>query len=155
MPRKGKSKPLEGNSTYLFRIERIAPEYGFHVAHSRLDQGPYGEYAHTQIVATCLAPSNLSARETHLTVIGDRTFSTLLQNPPSQSAPANGVGTLTLRGNQSQYLGSMPFDALMAIAPSVLAGGLQFVALVGPPLLRGSSRISSMQFLRDADPEDY
>jgi len=100
-------------------------------------------------------PPKLAGRETQFTVIGDREYTQALVQPPRDCTAANGIGTLAMRGGESQYLGSLPFDVLMAIGPCVLTGGLQFMALVGPPLFRGSTRITRMSFLKDADPNDY
>jgi hypothetical protein len=60
-----------------------------------------------------------------------------------------------MRGTQSEYLGSLPFDVLMALSPVVLAGGLKFIYLSGPELKRGSTRIQHMHFFSEAHPEDY
>lgn len=141
--------------TYLFRIEHIAPDYSFYSSHSRWDEGPYGEYAHTKIDGSCLVPAKLAGRATRFTFFGDRAVAAMLEHPNQEAAPANGIGTLTMRGVHSEYLGSMPFDVLLGLAPTIVAGGLRFITLVGPPLYRGTSRISSVSFLANADPEDY
>jgi hypothetical protein len=66
-----------------------------------------------------------------------------------------GVGTLTMRGSRSEYLGSIPFDVLLALAPPILAGGLKFIYLSGPALSHGSSRIRDISFWGEADPAEF
>ena len=65
------------------------------------------------------------------------------------------IGSMTFRGASSEYLGSIPFDSLMAISLMILSGAIKFIYLSGTPLKRGSSRIRYMAFWEEANPDDY
>jgi hypothetical protein len=155
MVRKRKPKQIEIVQSYLFAIETIKPHYSFGIGHPRFDRGVYSEHAHTEIMGTCLVPRKLSGRETRFILIGDRTITTEMNDPGKVVRQATGVGTLTMRGSRSEYLGSFPFDVLLAVAPIILAGGLKFICLSGPALSHGSSRIRDISFWREADPAEF
>ena len=154
MPRKRNPPESDQIQTYLFEIKEIIPDYSFGVAHSRFDQGAFGEYAHTEITAICVVPQKLSGRETRFLLIGDRRITQELNKPGSET-PWNGIGTLTMRGTRSEYLGSFPLDVLIGLAPLIQAEWLRFITLSGPQLRHGSSRISHFRFVKHADPDDY
>lgn len=154
MPRKvGKSRIL-AVEIYLFEIVGISPTYSFHVGHERFEPGAYGEHLHIGLTAMCLRPRKFEGRETGFTFIGTRELVTQTQAMPRTGVYPNRVGTLTLRGEQSDYLGSLPYDAASTLPLMVLAGGYRFIYLSGPPMYRGSSRIGSSSFYRDFDPND-
>ena len=88
------------------------------------------------------------------TFIGSREVIAKTQAMPRMWGYPNEVGTLTLRGKQSDYLGTLPYDAASTLPLMVLAGGYRFIYLSGPPMYRGSSRIGSSSFYRDFDPND-
>jgi hypothetical protein len=62
-----------------------------------------------------------------------------------------GIGTLTMRGNQSSYLGSIPFDAALPIPGLVLSGGYRFIYLAGEPVRNGTARIQFISFYHEYD----
>jgi hypothetical protein len=155
MVRKRKPKQIETAESYLFAIETMRPDYSFGLGDPRFDRGVYSEHAHTEIMATCLVPQKLSGRETRFILIGDRSITAETNDPDRVVQSATGVGTLTMRGSRSEYLGCFPFDVLLALAPSILAGGLKFIYLSGPALSHGSSRIRCISFWREADPSQF
>jgi hypothetical protein len=148
-------KPVEDSpSSYIFRIGHVNPTYSFGTS-STPSVSRFDEYAHTEILATCIAPPKVKGRETQFTILGDRAFTQTLGNPDASLEVCNGIGTLTMRGTRSQYFGAMPFDALMGITPALTTGALEYIILAGPQLSRGSTRIRYMSFLRHVDPDDY
>lgn len=155
MPRESKKRLREQSESYLFEIEQINPHYSVHLGHPRFDAGAYGEHLHIEISAKCLAPAKFLARETKFVFIADRSMAReLVESRLRQSMPIN-VGTLTMRGSQSDYLGSLPFDAALALPTIALAGGYRFILLGGSSMYRGSAQIMSSGFYRDIDSEDF
>lgn len=150
-----RTKTETAPASYLFKIGGIHPDYSFGTAHPPYEHGTLSEYAHTEIQAECLVPKRLSGRSTRITLLGDRGLTRSLAATPKPAEPISGIGTLTMRGSQSEYLGSLPFDALLALAPLILARGLRYIYMSGPPLWHGSSRITYMAFKQIADPADY
>jgi hypothetical protein len=92
---------------------------------------------------------------TRFTFIGDRSNERDLwvQTPAVEKHEA-GVGTLTFRGERSEYLGSVPFDALWSVVHTTLAGGFRFIYLHGAAMKNGTARIKSIGFYNEFDLDD-
>lgn len=154
MRRKAGKKRIPEGESYLFEIVDIAPTYSFHVGNERFEPGAYGEHLHIELATKCLRPRKFEGRGTTFTFIGRRELIAETQAMPRAGVDPSGVGTLTLRGKQSDYLGSLPYDAANTLPLMVLAGGYKFIYLSGPPMFRGSARIGSSSFYRHFDPND-
>jgi hypothetical protein len=151
-PRK-RAAPIKDWDSFLFRIEEVDPHYSFSDG-SKFQPTAHNEHLHLHVVAVCVSPPKFDGRKTRFTLIGDRQ---LEQDQWMQkSAPENhrGVGTITMRGEQSEYLGSIPYDSVWHISAMMISGGLRFIYLHGAALFRGSARISSISFYREFDLED-
>lgn len=140
--------------SYLFEIVGVSPTYSFHVGMQRLEPGAYGEHLHIELRAKCLRPRQFEGRLTEFTFIGDRDFIAATQTRHAGERAPNGVGSLTMRGKQSDYLGTLPYDAAANLALMILAGGYRYIYLGGPAVYRGTSRISSSSFYRQYNPDD-
>lgn len=146
-------KAPEAWGSYLFEIVRLHSHYSFGRG-SRFDRTAFGEYLHPQIDATCLAPEKFRGRLTHFTLIGDRRIEhDLWMQTPAPEHEA-GVGTLTMRGEQSDYLGSLPYDAAWRLSPVILTGGFRYIYLHGAAMYRGTARIHSIGFYEEFDIEE-
>lgn len=88
------------------------PHYSFGISHAPLQVGPYSEYHHTEIEAVCVAPKRFVNRTTSFTLMGDRGHTADLMHPDQATRTPMGVGTLTMRGDQSNYLGSYRWTQL-------------------------------------------
>lgn len=156
MAEKRTSKSTETVESFLFKIESISPDYSFGLGNPRFDRGAYSEHAHTEIVATCLAPKRFAGRTTAFTLLGSRDIAEELRQPDKAFQQPRGVGTLTVRGNRSEYLGSLPLDALLNLTQPIIAGGLEYISLAGFRE-RGTSaiRINYVAFRREMDLDDY
>lgn len=156
MAEKRTPKPTETVESFLFKIESISHDYSFGLGNARFDRGAYNEHAHTEIVTTCLAPKRFAGRVTTFTLLGDRSITEELRQPDSTVQRPRGVGTLTMRGNRSEYLGPFPLDALLTLTQPVLAGGLKYISLAGLRERRTSAiRVNYIAFRREADLNDY
>lgn len=156
MAEKRTPKSTETAENFLFKIESINPDYSFGLGNPRFDRGAYSEHAHTEIVTTCLAPKRFAGRATTFTLLAERSISEELSKPDRAIQRPLGVGTLTMRGNRSQYLGSLPLDALLSLTQPVLAGGIKYISFAGLRD-RGSSaiRVNYIAFRREVDLDDY
>lgn len=152
--RKSKTR-VATHESYLFQITEVSPHYGFHLAHAPHETGAYGEYLHTELKAKCLKPSKYEGRETTFTFIGDRGITDELKAPGRTQRSPLCVGTLTMRGNRSSYLGSLPFDIAVALPLIAVADGSGFIVLSGTTARGGTATIRSSSFYRDIDPDDY
>lgn len=74
-------------------------------------------------------------------------------NPEAREG--TGLGSLTMRGVRSEYLGSIPFDFALALPSTIAIEGYRWIKLFGGALKYGTARIRSVGFLHQADPDDY
>ncbi len=141
--------------SFVFRIDAILPDYSFTVGHERFGDGDYAEHCQTKISATCMVPKRFDGRDTTFTLLGSRRIidQILKRSPPSDYTPS--IGTLTMRGQRSEYLGSIPFDAALALPAITLLGGFKFIFLSGIPIRGGTTQINYMSFGKEFDPDDY
>ena len=91
---------------------------------------------------------------TRFTLIGDRSDERALWEQTLADEHHRGVGTLTFRGQRSEYLGSVPFDALWNVVLAALKGGFRFIYLHGAAMKNGTARIRSIGFYEEFDMED-
>lgn len=136
------------------KIRKVHAHYSFGDG-SRLDRTAYSEQFQPEIEACCVAPEKFKDRMTRFTLIGDRSNECDLwvQTYALEKHEA-GVGTLTFRGDRSDYLGSLPFDALWNVVATALAGGFRFIYMHGAPVKNGSARIKSISFYEEFDLEN-
>ena len=140
--------------TFLFSIEKVRAHYSFGDG-SRLDRTAFSEHFHPEVEAACLAPEKYSGRVTQFTLIGDRSDERDLRSQAhALEKHESGVGTLTFRGDRSEYLGSVPFDALWNVIATMSAGGFRFIYLHGAAIRNGSARIKSIGFYEEFDLDD-
>lgn len=146
-----KRSRVEEWGSFLFVIEQVHTHYSFGDG-SRLDRTAFAEYFHPEIDATCISPEKYNGRLTRFTLIGDRLDERNLWSQTSAIDKHDaGVGTLTFRGDRSEYLGSVPFDALWNIVSTTLAGGLRFIYLHGAAMKNGTARIKLIAFYEEFD----
>ena len=145
---------VEAWESFLFEIEKVHSHYSFGDG-SRLDRTAFSEHFQPQLDATCIAPEKYKGRITSFTLIGDRPNERdLWLQTYALDKHETGVGTLTFRGERSDYLGSVPFDALWNVVATTLAGGFRFIYLHGAAMRNGSARIKSISFYEDFDLEN-
>ena len=149
-----KRRVAEEWGSFLFEIDKVRPHYSFGDG-SRLDRTAFSEHFQPEVDATCVAPEKYRGRLTSFTLIGDRLDERdlWLQSYALEKHEA-GVGTLTFRGEQSQYLGSLPFDALWNVVATMLAGRFRFIYLHGAAIKNGAARIKSISFYEEFDLEN-
>jgi hypothetical protein len=149
-----RGRPVEEWGSYLFSIEKVHSHYSFGDG-SHLDRTAYSEYLHPEVEATCVAPEKFKGRTTRFTLIGDRsTERDLWSQTYALDKHEAGVGTLTFRGEQSEYLGSVPFDALWNVIATIRSGGFQFIYLHGATIKYCSARIKSIGFYEEFNLDD-
>lgn len=66
-----------------------------------------------------------------------------------------GVGSLKRRGDQRDYLGSIPHSALGDLAFLLDKQKIKWLSLHGHKMKYGSALITFFDFLEDYDPDDF
>lgn len=148
------SKAVQFES-YLLEIEGLDVDYSLSAnGDSTFSQNGLVEHQHFTIRSRLLSPKRFAGREVAVTLIGDRERDTLLSGPEID-VRFEAVGSLTLRGTRSTYLGTLPSTALWGLVPALSSGIVRYITLFGSPLHRGAARISTFSLQSTYDPEDY
>jgi hypothetical protein len=145
-----KRQPKETSEGFLFEIEKVHSHYSFGNGF-KFDRAAFAEFLHPEFDTKCLAPPKFAGRPTRFTLIGDRENERDLWLQTPADAWERGVGTLTFRGERSEYLGGVPFDALWNVVAAFLAGNLHFIHLHVAAMKNGTSRIRSIAFYEEFD----
>lgn len=150
-----RQRRAEEYETHTLLIEDWSPSYSFALNHNRRSDTPYWEALHIKVTAKFLAPDRPKDRHLTLTLMGNRDEARALEEPLRCKHEPLCVGTLTIRGDRTDYLGSVPQDALWALLSLMSSGAVRMIQLHGPALYRGEARIISISFDRDIDPGDW
>ena len=148
-----KRRPKETSEGFLFEIIKVHSHYSFGNGFKH-DRTAFSEFLHPEFDTNCLAPPKFAGRPTRFTLIGDRANERDLWLQTPDDVWERGVGTLTFRGERSEYLGGVPFDALWNVVTASLEGNLHFIYLHGATIKNGTSRIRSIAFYEEFDPDD-
>lgn len=143
---------VDESANYLFAIEDFSPSYSFG-AGSNWQNTVHDEHLHTIVRAKCLAPEKYAGRLTSFSLMGDRNYERLMK-AEAAAVKAAAVGTLTLRGKTSEYLGGLPFDALVQLQPLLIAHKFKYIWLTGARLIQGAAAISRISFDDEIEDED-
>jgi hypothetical protein len=152
--RKRGSRRLEFQS-YIFRVETSEVSYSLSIDRKGVTEGPYWEHLEMSVRGTIVSPENMQGRQGTLTFLADRRITRDLDNPIESRSQPIAVGTLTIWGGTTSYLGSLPHDALWHLLGLLTRGEIQMLALHGETLYRGSAKILNVHFEREIDPKDW
>ena len=154
MPRRKKTQPIRFES-FVFEIVTWEPEYRFALNCTKWPPGPYWEHCELMCQGPLLIPSKLTGRSVVLRIMADRTETAAAQHPTEVTSTPVSIGGLTLRGQQSDYLGSIPYDSFWGVMAMLTANKVRYITLHGEALSRGRSRIRSIGFQPSFNAEDY
>src|SRR5262249_5635904 len=116
--------------------------------------GPYWEHSEVNIKGRLLKPDNFKSREIIGTILGDRDLVTAVEDPEHCRHEPKGVGQINLRGKDSEFLVSIPHDALPLIYELLKDSRAKFIDLNGFLLYRGESWIRSISFDKEYSVEE-
>lgn len=155
--RKKKTPKWEEGCTYIIEIIDWEIPYSFSLNHRKIfSSGPFREHTSLNLTGRIIQPENLKDRTIPITMIGDRDKVSMVQGDEKYlSFEPKCVGTLTIRGAHSDYLGSLPFDVLPTLCFLLQAGKIKILALTGKVLYRGTADITSVHFEKEFISEDW
>jgi hypothetical protein len=153
--KKRRTRNAEEDCSYIVEITDWELAYSFSVNwNEKLIEGPYFETLNLEAKGLIQEPKKYASKELQLTFLGDR------RKPPDPLDPELGnwkprcVGTITLRGETREFLGSLPFDSVPIVGGLLETGRIKFLDLYGKTPSRGHADIRSIHFLRKYDPEE-
>lgn len=142
--------------TYVIEIKDWDFSYSLAVNRMRdMIEGPYWEHTDLEVKGNIVRPEKLADREIVATIMADRRETRVLNKPEDyDQVEPKAVGGLTIRGKQSEYLGSVPFDAYQTLCSMISTGKIKYLVLSGQSLYRGDADIRSISFQAHFGPED-
>ena len=119
---KGRRSAPAQHQTYIFQIDDWTPSYSFAVNHTSWRDGPYWENITLTFTGRIVSPPKFKDRMGQLIFLGNRKEARTVDEPPSSDWKPNCVGSLTIRGRRTEYLGSIPHDSLWGVAGMLTRG---------------------------------
>ena len=154
--KKGRKSITETICYYGLEILDWELPYSFSInSFKDLFVGPYWEHASLKITGKVFQPKNIENRVVEINIMGDRRLIPLGEYPEKYDYEPKGIGTLTIRGKQSELSTWVPFDALHLLMYLLKEGEIKFLTLSGQYLYRGSANITSINFEKAYNPADW
>ena len=147
-----RTQPME---CYVFEIGEWKPSYILSVNRQRDRTGAFYEHIDIEIQTLCIYPKKLAGRSAQFTLSGQRNCLTPTAYQRDPDWIPNCVGLLELPPTRGRFYTAVPHESLSALITPLIHRLFHFVLLFGPPLSRGASLCSSMQFEQTVDLEDY
>lgn len=151
----GKRSKAQKYESYVFRIDDWKPSYSFGLNNGRLFKGPYWEHLEVALSGVFLSPEKAKDRRASLTFLADRREVAAVNDPEKHDWKPLAVGSLTIRGEDTSFLGSIPQDSMWGLIQLLSCGATKMVNLYGHALFRGEATITNMHFEREIGPEDW
>lgn len=144
----------EYGGTYIFEIEEVIPSYLISTASRRSDERAYEEYFHLNLASTLVFPSKYEGRRGVVHLLGNRN---LLETNRSLEDTSRRpcAGSVTIRGERTEYLGSLPQDMMWGLISSIQTKAINAVVMNGQMLRHGSAKIYSLHFEKNVNLDDY
>ncbi|MFH1703557.1 MAG: hypothetical protein ABIB41_09050 [Nitrospirota bacterium] len=156
--KKGRRSRYKEEVTYAIEIRDYDFSYSFSVNWLRdrdTIEGPYWEHTDLEIKSKIIYPDRLTDKEIKITIMGNRSETRVLNKPEDyHNFEPKAVGTMTIRGKQSELLCWVPFDAFQMLCSMLNTGKIKYLMLHGQALYRGAADIRSVSFQEHFGPED-
>lgn len=154
MARKPRRREDEWES-YYGEIIDWEVDYSLMVGRSSRPPKPYHEHLMLKVMLRLQKPDRLAGQDIQMHILGRRGEDRELNaEEPGEFLPLV-VGTLTVRGQERSYLGSLPHSVIMGLLPALESRRIGMIVLHGKRLYRGEAQITSMYLVRQVDPDEW
>jgi len=154
--RKKRKRKAEENCSYIIEITDWELTYSFSVNwNEKLIEGPFFEALNLEVKGLIRVPEKYASKELNATFLGNRKMVPDPRDPEFSDWKPRCVGSITLRGETREFLGSLPLDSVPILCNLLETGRIKFVDLYGKVPSYGSAEIRSIRFLQKYDPEEY
>jgi hypothetical protein len=154
LPRKPRRHEAEWQS-YYGDIVDWEVDYSLMVGRFGRPPQPYHEHLTLNVSLRLLFPPKLAGEVVAMQILGRRGEDRELDAEQHGEFLPLVVGTLTVRGREKSYLGSLPYTAIMGLLPVLESRRIRMITLHGKKLYRGEAQITSMGLVRQVDPDDW
>lgn len=150
---KGRKKP--DNCSYIIEVKDWKLTYSFGLnTIPKLLSGQYLESLHLKLNGCLQYPVKYASKEIKAAFVGDRSLPARIAESDEPEIKPRAVGSITLWGEQREFLGVLPFDTLGIIDSLLRTKQIKFLDLYGAVPSRGHAYIESIRFLETYAPDD-
>ncbi len=142
--------------SYVIEIKDWEFSYMFSVnkMQDRID-GPFWEHTDLEVQGTLVHPEKLKDKEIDVTIMANRSDARVMNKLEDYDRfEPKAVGTMTIRGKQSELHCWVPFDAFHMLCSMLNSGKIKYLILHSQALYRGAADIRSITFQKQFGPED-
>jgi len=151
--RKSHRRAVKEYCSYIVEIQDWELTYSLGLnPNPKLLSGQYTEALHLSLKGILRQPEKYSSKEITSTFIGDRE---IFPTKNDSDFTPRCVGAITLRGEQRDFIGALPFDSLPIISSPMQSNQVQFVDFYGQTHKYGHADIRWIHFFKKYDPEEY
>ena len=146
--RKTRRRKRDERCSYVIEAQHWSMKYSLNLNDfPKFLSGTYLESLNLEIKGIIREPSKYADNQMDLTFLGDRSIISRIAEREEPETKPNGVGSITLRGEQRELLGILPLDILPIIKSLLEAKEIQFIRFYGLMPKYGTAHIDSMYFL--------
>jgi hypothetical protein len=136
------------NCSYIIEIQEWNLKYSLSLnTVPNILSGMYLESLNLEINGVIRQPEKYAGKEMTSSFLGDRSIISCISEKENTEIKPNGIGSITLRGEQREFLGVLPFDAIPIIRSLLEAKQIQYLDFYGAVPKHGHAFIESIYFL--------
>lgn len=120
----------------------------------KLLSGTFLESMNLELKGILREPSKYAGNQIDLTLLGDRSIISRIAEREEPETRPNGIGSITLRGEQREAMAVLPFDVVLTIKSLLETKEIQFIRFYGLPPKYGSAFLDSIYFLKTYNPDE-
>ena len=156
MGKQRKKTKIKTHDSYPIKITSWTSTYSFGLNKMKdFFEGPYSEHLCLQLNGILLGPEKVANREIEVQLLADREIARAMADNKFSEQKTSAIGSLTSRGANSFYWGTIPFDSFPLVQEQLNAGKWKYIILSGEALYYGSALIDYLYFDETFDPEEY
>ena len=147
--RKTRRRKKDERCSYVIEAQHWSMKYSLSLNDlPKLLSGTYLESLNLEIKGIIRESSKYADNQVDLKFLGDRSIISRIAEREEPETKPNGIGSITLRGEQREFMGVLPLDVLPIIKSLLEAKEIQFIKLYGLVPKYGAAYIDSMYFLK-------
>ena len=147
--RKTRRRKKDERCSYVIEAQHWSMHYSLSLNDfPKFLSGTYLESLNLEITGTIREPSKYADNQVELKLLGDRSIISRIAEREEPETKPNGIGSITLRGEQREFLVILPIDVLPTIKSLLEAKEIRFIRFYGLMPKYGSANIDSMYLLK-------
>lgn len=153
--RKSRRKRQDEHCSYVIEAQHWNLNYSISLNDMpKLLSGTFLESLNLEVKGIIREPRKYADKPIDLKLLGDRTIISRITEREEPETKPNGLGSITLRGEQRECFGILPLDVLPIIKSLLDTKEIQFARFYGFLPKYGFAHINSIYFLKTYSPDE-